>query len=78
MSNKARVSAKFPDLQTIYLGLYFVVDVYPNVKMISSNLPLFIPCRIFKVIPLIGLLLFASCDSSFVPDIGSPEEEGRI
>ncbi|MXW14300.1 MAG: hypothetical protein F4120_03335 [Rhodothermaceae bacterium] len=29
------------------------------------------------MIPLIGLLLFSSCDSSFVPDIGSPEEESN-
>ncbi len=45
--------------------------------MVFSNLSLFIPRRIFKVILLFGLLLFASCDSSFVPDIGSPEAESN-
>ena len=45
--------------------------------MVFSNLSLFIPRRIFKVILLFGLLLFASCDSSFVLDIGSPEAESN-
>ena len=36
--------------------------------MLFSNQSLFIPRRELKVLLLFGLLLFASCDSSFVPD----------
>ncbi len=60
---------------TFYMPFSFTGS--PNQDMVFNRASLLVPRRELKILLLFGLLLFASCDSSFVPDIGSPEEESK-